>query len=147
MIVVSDSSPLIGLAQIQRLELLPCLFGEIFIPQAVYDEVVIAGRKKGRDVQAVSTATWIKTVVVSDPSSVGALLKELDEGEAETIVLAQALKCRMGAHGRESRPAQAYTNGHQQDWHFGHPALGETRRIPECDSPRDRAITSAALQR
>ena len=91
MIVVSDSSPLIGLAQIQRLELLPCLFGEIFIPQAVYDEVVIAGRKKGRDVQAVSTATWIKTVVVSDPSSVGALLKELDEGEAETIVLAQAL--------------------------------------------------------
>jgi len=91
MIVVSDSSPLIGLAQIQRLELLQCLFGEIFIPQAVYDEVVIEGRKKGRDVQAVSTATWIRTVVVSDPSSVGALLQELDKGEAETIVLAQAL--------------------------------------------------------
>jgi len=90
-IVVSDSSPLIGLAQIQRLELLQCLFGEIFIPQAVYKEVVIAGRKKGMAAQAVSAAAWIKTVVVSDLGAVAALLQELDKGEAETIVLAQKL--------------------------------------------------------
>jgi predicted nucleic acid-binding protein len=147
MIVVSDSSPLIGLAQIQRLELLQCLFGEIFIPQAVYDEVVIAGRKKGRDVQAVSTATWIKTVVVSDPSSVGALLKELDEGEVETIVLAQALNAEWVLMDEKVGRRKLTQMGINKHWHFGHPALGETRRIPECDSPRDRAITSAALQR
>jgi predicted nucleic acid-binding protein len=38
MIVVSDSSPLISLAAIGRLELLRDLYGAIAIPRAVYHE-------------------------------------------------------------------------------------------------------------
>ena len=41
MIVVSDTTPLIGLASIGRLELLQELFEEVYIPQAVFDETVI----------------------------------------------------------------------------------------------------------
>lgn len=43
MIVVSNSSPLITLAQIGRLDLLPALYGSITIPREVHQEVVVAG--------------------------------------------------------------------------------------------------------
>jgi hypothetical protein len=90
-IVVSDSSPLISLARIGRLELLQGLFGEVFIPQAVYAETVVVGREKGSAKQPVSAAAWIKTVIVRNSQAVVALLSKLDQGEAETIVLAQEL--------------------------------------------------------
>lgn len=38
MIVVSNTTPLIGLASIQRVQLLEQFFGEIHIAQAVHDE-------------------------------------------------------------------------------------------------------------
>ena len=91
MIVVSNSTPLIGLASIQRFDLLRQLFGEVYIAQAVYDEAVIAGREAGGAKHEVSTATWIKTVSVQDRLAVDVLLDEMDLGEAETIVLAREL--------------------------------------------------------
>ncbi len=92
MIVVSNTTPLIGLATIQRFDLLQQLFGKLYIPQAVYDEAVTAGREEGGAKREVSTADWIETVAVKDRSAVEALLDELDLGEAETIVLARELQ-------------------------------------------------------
>lgn len=43
MIVVSNTTPLIGLASIQQFALLPTLFGEVHIPQAVFDEAYQTG--------------------------------------------------------------------------------------------------------
>lgn len=91
MIVVSDTTPLIGLASIQRFDLLRQLFGELFIAQAVYDEAVVAGREAGGAKREVSTAAWIKSMQVKDRLAVDVLLDELDLGEAETIVLAREL--------------------------------------------------------
>lgn len=92
MIVVSNTTPLIGLASIERFDLLQQLFGEVHIAQAVYDEAVIAGRDEGGAKREVSTTKWIKTVRVQDRLAVDVLLDELDLGEAETIVLARELK-------------------------------------------------------
>ena len=39
MIVVSDTTPLISLLKINRLDLLKKLFGDVLIPQAVFDEL------------------------------------------------------------------------------------------------------------
>ena len=89
MITVSNTTPLIGLAAIQRFDLLQHIFGEIHIAQAVYDEAVVAGREVGGAKHEVSAATWIKTIHIEDRSAVKALLNELDLGEAETIVLAR----------------------------------------------------------
>lgn len=88
MIVVSNTTPLIGLASIDRFDLLRQLLGEIQIAQAAYGEAVTAGREVGGAKQEVSTATWIRTTVVRDRLAVEVLLDELDLGEAETIVLA-----------------------------------------------------------
>lgn len=91
MIVVSNTTPLIGLAAIGRIELLHDLFGEISIAQAVYEEAVTAGREQGGAKREVSTASWIHVVTVQDRSAVERLAPDLDLGEAETIVLAQVL--------------------------------------------------------
>ena len=91
MIIVSNTTPLIGLASIQRFDLLRQLFGEVHIPQAVYDEAVLAGREAGGAKHEVSTAKWIKTIGVKDRLAVEVLLDDMDLGEAETIVLAREL--------------------------------------------------------
>ena len=91
MIVVSNTTPLIGLASIQRFDLLREIFGELIIAQAVYDEAVVAGREVGGAKREVSTAIWIRTINVKDRLAVDVLLDELDIGEAETIVLAREL--------------------------------------------------------
>lgn len=92
MIIVSNSTPLIGLASIGRFELLRQLFGEIQIAQAVYAETVTQGREEGGAKRQVSTATWVKTHAIQDRLAVEVLLDELDRGEAETIVLAREIK-------------------------------------------------------
>jgi uncharacterized protein len=91
MIIVSNTTPLIGLASIQRFDLLRQLFGEVHVAQAVYDEAVTAGREASGAKHEVSTAAWIKTVSVQDRLAVEVLLDEMDLGEAETIVLAREL--------------------------------------------------------
>lgn len=91
MIVVSNTTPLIGLATIRRFDLLWRLFQQVYISQAVFDEAVGAGREEGGAKREVSSAEWIKTVSVRDRSAVDLLLDELDLGEAETIILAQEL--------------------------------------------------------
>ena len=44
MIVVSDTTPLISLLKIERLALLEKLFGQVFIPEAVFNELTIDAR-------------------------------------------------------------------------------------------------------
>jgi len=46
MIVVSNTTPLIGLASIERFELLHQVLGEVQIAQAVYDEELVLGVRK-----------------------------------------------------------------------------------------------------
>ena len=88
MIVVSDTTPLIGLASIGRLNVLQELFGEVYIPQAVYDETVTYGRAEGRAKQDVDNASWIHVAQVQDRLAVNIMLDEMDLGEVEAIVLA-----------------------------------------------------------
>lgn len=85
--VVSNTSPIINLAWIGKLELLHDLHGDIFIPEAVWHEITVQGRgRPGAD--EVREAGWIKTEPVRNVHLVVALRQELDAGEAEAIALA-----------------------------------------------------------
>lgn len=44
MIVVSDTTPLISLLKINQLDLLEKLFGEVLIPEAVFNELTVDER-------------------------------------------------------------------------------------------------------
>ena len=90
MIIVSNATPLISLAKIDRLYLLQDMFEKIYIPQGVYEEVVMEGA--GKDgAEEVSAAQWIQVIDVHDRPGIKAMSDKLDKGESETIVLAQEL--------------------------------------------------------
>lgn len=91
MIVVADATPLIALAKVGRLDLLPEVFGAIVVPQAVYDEVVTqaAGRHGAEDIRQ---ASWIDVRGPADQVKVAYMRTDLDRGEAEALVLAEELK-------------------------------------------------------
>jgi predicted nucleic acid-binding protein len=91
MIIISNTTPLIGLTSIRRFNLLQQLFGKLYIAQAVYNEAVVAGHEADGTKNEVNRATWIETVSVKDRLAVEVLLDELDLGEAETIVLAREI--------------------------------------------------------
>jgi predicted nucleic acid-binding protein len=86
--VVSDASPLINLARVEQFDLLRAFYGQLLVPQAVYDEVVVQGY--GRDgCSEVQEADWIVVVDPEDDLAVRTLAAELGAGEAAAIILAQ----------------------------------------------------------
>jgi predicted nucleic acid-binding protein len=91
MIIVSNTTPLIGLATIGQFYLLEQLFGTISIASAVYDEAVVKRHQLGSARAEVMAASWVQVVAVQDRLAVEVLLDELDLGEAETIVLAHEI--------------------------------------------------------
>lgn len=91
MIVVADSSPLIGLCRIGRFELLRTVFGRVIVPEAVWREIVLDGR--GRPgTEELQRASWFEVVPVrTNLPAVAVLELGLDRGEAEAIAVAQEL--------------------------------------------------------
>jgi predicted nucleic acid-binding protein len=85
--VVSNASPLINLAHIGALALLPRLYAGVVIPEAVWREVVVEGSGQPGATE-VRSAAWISVGAVENRSLVQALRMSLDAGEAEAIALA-----------------------------------------------------------
>ena len=85
MIIVSDSSPLISLAILKKLDLLEQFFDEIWIPRAVSLEIAKKGKPYSKELEKFSV-NRIKEV--QNELAVHLLLNELDIGEAEAVVLA-----------------------------------------------------------
>jgi len=92
--VVANASPLIALAKIERFSLLKRLFGEILVPNAVWQEVVVqgAGRPASEQVVVAERNRWCRRQVVKDDLAVRVLRATLGSGEAEAIVLAQEIE-------------------------------------------------------
>lgn len=86
-IIIADSSPLIGLARIGQLGLLPQLARRILVPRAVWAEV-IGARTDAPGASEVAAQTWIE-VVEADQQAVAPLAILVGRGEAEAIALAQ----------------------------------------------------------
>ena len=93
MIVVSDSSPLIALARIGRLNLLASLYERIVIPAEVHQEVTVAGRGLPGSEQ-VRNAVWIEVGTRKSPAdpSLEQACQGLGAGERGAILLAKDLR-------------------------------------------------------
>lgn len=90
--VVVDNTPLVAFWALGRLDLIESLFGEILIPQAVYEEfVATAPEVRAR---ALSSAPWIRVQTLDEPRRALAYAG-LDRGEAEVIALAEQRDARL----------------------------------------------------
>lgn len=83
--VVSNTTPLISLLKLSKLDILKKLYSEIIIPKAVFEEIE-AGKNK-EYYEDLSKISWFKIVEIQDKQAVKYFL-DLDSGEAEAIVLA-----------------------------------------------------------
>lgn len=85
MIVFSNTTPIIALSSIQRLDVLPHLFGHIHLVNEVVDECEVGGTIT---VPSLREFDWL-TIVESTSISHTSLLLELDKGEKHTLDMAQ----------------------------------------------------------
>jgi Predicted nucleic acid-binding protein, contains PIN domain len=87
LIVVSDTSPILNLARIGRLKLLPLLYNQVLIPSMVYAELTVSRPDLPPAIDFASES-WLIIATPKDQNRVQKLRKVLDAGEAEAIVLA-----------------------------------------------------------
>ncbi len=87
--VISNTTPIITLLTISKLELLKELYGKIIIPQGVFEEIE---EGKNKDYYTdLSLIDWVEIKSISDREPLK-YINDLDKGEAEVIVLANELK-------------------------------------------------------
>jgi len=79
MIIISDTSPISNLLLIGQLSLLKVLYGQLIIPDAVFQEIK-ALETFAIDVSGVQTADWIEVRAVCDQMLVEKLVTEVDRG-------------------------------------------------------------------
>ena len=89
-IIICNSSPLINLSKINRLDLLKLLFNKVIIPNAVYNELFIDHKQSfgKNEINDLILDGTIEIKKVSDINLVKALREDLDYGESEVIALA-----------------------------------------------------------
>jgi len=109
MTTVSNSTPLIALSKIGKIELLHEYFGQIYIPKAVYEEVVVNGGIL-YGAEEVAKADWIIVEDVGNALAVESLSMYLDAGESEAIVLAKEKDCLLIIDDGDGRKAAKNMN-------------------------------------
>jgi uncharacterized protein len=91
LIVVSDTSPVLNLARIGRLDLLVSLYHHVVSPSAVYEEL-IRSQSDLPPAGDLASQAWLTVATANDRDRVRELLEYLDPGEADAIVLAIELR-------------------------------------------------------
>lgn len=86
--IVSNTTPILALLKVNQLDLLRQIYGSIYIPGAVFKEIE-KGVAKDYYIDLTSLS-WIRIEPIKDEMA-KQYFTDLDEGEAETIMLASEL--------------------------------------------------------
>jgi hypothetical protein len=87
--VVSNTTPILSLLKLSRLDILKDLYTQIFIPLAVFQEIEIG--KSKTYYKDLSKIDWINIQHTQDKNATRYFL-DLDAGESEAIVLATEIE-------------------------------------------------------
>lgn len=91
LIIVSDTSPILNLARVGRLELLTLLYKQVFVPPTVLAELTAVGSDVFATID-IALNSWLVVRAPKNQERIQDLRGNLDSGEAEAIVL--ALECQ-----------------------------------------------------
>lgn len=98
--IISNSSPLILLAKINRLELLGKVYGKVHIPYEVYREVVIQGKKENYGNAAMienhlGSIIFVENLNPTNKKKAEELKRVIGSGESEAIALCMQNKTNL----------------------------------------------------
>ena len=82
--IVSNAGPILSFARAGRLDLLRQVVGELIIPDAVVQDIVVRGKGKP-GAEEVQQGAWIKRGSVKDRSVLEQLSGKLNLGEREAL--------------------------------------------------------------
>ena len=88
-VIVSDTSPIRALANIDLLYALPALFGQVIVPPAVQEELLCP--PDAAQAVSLSAVEGIRVVPLKGASRAAVLREILDPGESEALALAEEL--------------------------------------------------------
>jgi predicted nucleic acid-binding protein len=113
-LVLTDASPLIGLSSVQGLGWLQTLFGEVWMPPEVEQEVLAGPVTRGQEaIRAAIAAGSLRTWSGDVPE---VALPDLDEGESACIRIALAHQATSGNEAlllMDERAGRAVAQEHQ----------------------------------
>jgi hypothetical protein len=90
-IVIADAGPLIALARLHQIGLLPQLFGRVLVTDIVFREC--AGRSDFPESALIQEAVARKQLELCDAPDFSAYAQKIDAGEASAIAVAIDLGC------------------------------------------------------
>ena len=93
MIIISDTSPICYLVLIDCIEVLPILYKNVIIPQAVYQELQAEKTPKAVKEWIENYPNWLIIRNITNASD--SELDKLDQGEREAIILAEEIKANL----------------------------------------------------
>jgi predicted nucleic acid-binding protein len=95
MLVVSNTSPILNLAIIDRLSMIREQFTTVTVPKGVLEELRIGENLPGsKTITDALDAKWLQVEEVQDSAMLRILKRELDAGEAEAIALALEIRAQ-----------------------------------------------------
>ncbi len=107
-IVVSDAGPLIALAKLNLLSLLPQIFSTVYIPQIVFEEATKNQQREDAQRIASFNSPQLKVVDNLENNFSESLKILLDDGEIQALSHAKALKCGVLMDEKRGRQVAMY---------------------------------------
>ena len=92
--VISNSTPLIALKKIEKLELLYKIYGEIIIPYGVYEEVILESSVKEPH-DFIKESGFIKIMKIRNEEAKRLFSTSLHKDEVEIMILAVEVKANL----------------------------------------------------
>ena len=142
MIVVSNTTPILSLYKIGKLNLLQSLFGQVTVPMAVYNEIAVTGKsKQGHD--ELEKVDYILIKEIENVFAANLLRSQLDQGEAEAIVLAGELGANILLLDKKKARRIAQASAQSVIGTLGILQTAKDRKlIPDIKTPLDSLIAN-----